>query len=143
MPFVSRNVEIDGNLYLDGAISDAVPFKKVLETNCEKIIVILTRPAGHRKKKTRLPYKLVYGKFPNFVETAENYYKEYNDTMDLIEKYESENKIIVLRPSEWVKMQRVEKDRRKLQRIYDLGVSDCMKKLGSIKEYISSDCVVK
>ena len=26
MPFVSKNVEIDGNYYLDGAISDAVPF---------------------------------------------------------------------------------------------------------------------
>ena len=31
MPFVSKPVEIKGNLYLDGAISDAVPFKKALE----------------------------------------------------------------------------------------------------------------
>ena len=83
-----------------------------------------------------MPYKLFYGKFPNFIETAKNSYKRYNETMDLIEKYESENKIIVLRPSELVKMKRVEKDRKKLQRMYDLGVSDCMKKLDKIKEYI-------
>ena len=137
MPFVSKPVEINGNLYLDGAMSDAVPFKKVLETGSEKIIVILTRPFGYRKRKSYLPYKLVYGKFPELVETAKNYYKEYNETMDLIEKYEAENKIIVLRPSELIKMKRVEKDTNKLQRMYDLGVSDCIKKLDEIKEYIN------
>ncbi|MCR5260662.1 MAG: patatin family protein [Candidatus Gastranaerophilales bacterium] len=137
MPFVSKPVEIDGKFYLDGAISDAVPFKKVLETDCEKIIVILTRPLGYRKKKVPLPYGLFYGKFPNMVETAKNYYKEYNATMDLIDKYESENKIVVLRPSELVKMKRVEKDKRKLQRIYDLGVSDSKNNLDKIKEYLN------
>ena len=137
MPFVSKPVEINGNLYLDGAVADAVPFKKVLETDCEKIIVVLTRTRGFRKKKSHLPYKLCYGKYPNFVETANNSYKEYNETMDLIEKYESENKIIVLRPSKLIKMQRVEKDTNKLQSIYDLGISDCMQKLDAIKEYIN------
>ena len=136
MPFVSKPVEIDGNLYLDGAMSDAVPFKKVLETNCDKIIVVLTRPLGYRKKPSYLPYRLFYGKYPNLVETAKNYYKEYNATMDLIEKYESEKKIVVLRPSKLVKMKRVEKDTNKLQAIYDLGIADCLLKLNEIKEYI-------
>ena len=138
MPFVSRPVEINGNYYLDGAVSDAVPFKKALETGCEKIIVVLTRPSGYRKKYFPLPYKLFYKDFPNFIETAKNSYKKYNETMDLIEKYEAENKIIVLRPSELVKMKRVEKDIKKLQKMYDLGTSDCMEKLDEIKEYITS-----
>lgn len=137
MPFVSKPVGVNGQLYLDGAMSDAVPFKKVLETGCEKIIVILTRPLGYRKKKSYLPYKLVYGKYPELVETAKNYYKEYNATMDMIEKYEAEKKIIVLRPSELVKMKRVEKDRTKLQKMYDLGVSDVMERLDEIREYIN------
>ena len=138
MPFVSKPVEINGNLYLDGAMGDAVPFKKALEANYEKIIVVLTKPSGHnRKKKSHLPYKFFYRNFPNFVDTANNSYKQYNETMDLIEKYEAENKIIVLRPSKFIKMQRVEKDTSKLQAIYDLGVSDSMKKLDKIKEYLN------
>ena len=136
MPFISKPVEINGNLYLDGAISDAVPFKKALESNYEKIIVVLTRPSGYRQKKTHLPYNLFYGKFPKLVETAYNNYKGYNEIMDLIDKYEAENKIIVLRPSKLVKVKRIEKDKTKLQRIYNLGVSDCINKLGNIKEYI-------
>ncbi len=138
MPFVSKPVEVNGNLYLDGAVADAVPVKKALEENYDKIIVVLTKPMGfNRKKKSRLPYKFFYGKFPNFVETANNSYKKYNETMDFVEKCEAENKIFVLRPSKLVKMQRVEKDTNKLQAIYDLGVSDCMKKLDDINEYLS------
>ena len=137
MPFVSNPVEVNGNLYLDGAMSDAVPFKKVLETGCEKVIVILTRPKGYRKKKPHLPYKLVYGKYPNLIETAKNYYKEYNATMDLIEEYEAENKIIVFRPSKLIKMRRVEKDTKKLQAIYDLGITDVTGRLDEIREYIN------
>lgn len=138
MPFVSKPVEINKNLYLDGAVADAVPIKKALEKDYEKIIVVLTKPMGfNRKKKSLMPYKLFYGNFPNFVETAKNSYKKYNETMDLIEKYESENKIVVLRPSKLIKMQRVEKDTNKLQAIYDLGVSDCTKKLDEIKNYLN------
>lgn len=137
MPFVSKPVEINGNFYLDGAMSDAVPIKKALESDCEKIIVVLTRPSGYRKKKSYLPYKLVYGKFPKAVETVKNDYKRYNETMDLIDKYESEKKIVVLRPSKFINVKRIEKDTNKLQKIYDLGVSDCINKLGEIKEYLS------
>ena len=138
MPFVSKPVEINGNLYLDGGISDPVPLKKVLKTKPEKIIVVLTRPSGYRKKNihSRGIYKLFYRKFPHFVETGCNRYKTYNETMDLIEKYESENKIIVLRPSKFIKVKRIEKDTKKLQSIYDLGVSDCMNKLDKIKKYL-------
>ena len=138
MPFVSKPVEVNGNLYLDGAVADAVPIKKALEEDYEKIIVVLTKPSGfNRKKKSLMPYKLFYSRFPNFVETAKSSWIKYNGTMDLIEKYEAENKIVVLRPSRLIKMQRVEKDTNKLQAIYDLGVSDCMKKLDGIHDYLN------
>ncbi len=138
MPFVSKPVEINSNLYLDGGMSDPVPLKKVIETNPQKIIVVLTRPAGYRKKKPHLPFKLFYKKFPNFVETALSHYKRYNETMDLVEKYEAENKIIVLRPSKLMKIKRVEKDTNKLQNMYDLGVFDAVNKLEKIKNYLKN-----
>ncbi|MBQ3695773.1 MAG: patatin family protein [Alphaproteobacteria bacterium] len=138
MPFVSKPIKIKGKFYLDGGISDPVPLEKVLETKPGKIIVVLTRPAGYRKKNLHLHalYKLFYGKFPKFVETGSNRYKTYNKTMDLIEKYEAEKKIIVLRPSKFIKIKRTEKDTAKLQSIYDLGVSDCRKKLDQIKKFL-------
>ena len=136
MPFVSNLVEINGNKYLDGAVADPIPYKKALDMGYEKIIVIQTRPADYIKSKSRLPYGLVYKKYPEFVKTAKSAYINYNETLDLIRKYEKEGKIIVLRPSEKIKMRRVEKNLSKLQAIYDVGVKDCNNNLSRIKEYI-------
>lgn len=136
MPFVSNLVEINGNKYLDGAVADPIPYKKALDMGYEKIIVIQTRPVDYVKSKSRLPYGLVYKKYPEFVKTAKSAYINYNETLDLIRKYEKEGKIIVLRPSEKIKMRRVEKNLSKLQAIYDVGVKDCNNNLSRIKEYI-------
>ncbi len=136
MPFVSNLVEINGNKYLDGAVSDPIPFKKALDTGYEKIIVIQTRPSDYTKTKSWLPFGLVYKKYPEFVKTAKNAYINYNKTLDLIRKYENDGKIIVLRPSEKIKMRRVEKNLNKLQAIYNVGVKDCKEKLPKIKKYI-------
>lgn len=103
----------------------------------EKIIVILTRPADYIKSKSWLPFSLMYKKYPNFVKTAKKAHINYNKTLDLIKKYENEGKIIVLRPSEKIKMRRVEKNLDKLQAIYDVGVKDCNDNLEKIKEYIA------
>lgn len=50
MPFVSRPVIIDGKPYLDGGISDSIPFRFAESLGCEKRIVILTRDMEYRKK---------------------------------------------------------------------------------------------
>ena len=43
MPLVSRPVEIDGGVYLDGGISDSIPLK-FMEENHVKGIVLAGRP---------------------------------------------------------------------------------------------------
>lgn len=138
MPFVSKCVAVDGGKYLDGAVSDPIPFQKVLDEGYGKIVVVLTRPEGYRKHKDCMPYNLCYKKYPNFIKTAQRQYEVYNNTLDLIKRYEEEGRIVVLRPSRKMKIARVEKDIKKLQGIYNLGVEDCMKNLDKIREYLNS-----
>ena len=138
MPFVSKCVDVDGGKYLDGAVSDPIPFQKVLDEGYGKIVVVLTRPEGYRKHKDCMPYNLCYKKYPNFIKTAQSQYEVYNNTLDLIKRYEEEGRIVVLRPSRKMKIARVEKDIKKLQGIYNLGVEDCMKNLDKIREYLNS-----
>lgn len=142
MPFVSNLVEINGNKYLDGAIADPIPLKKALDMNYGKIIVIQTRPADYLKKKSWLPFELVYQKYPNFVKTGKSGCIKYNETLNLIKKHEKDGRILVLRPSEKIKMRRVEKNLNKLQAIYDVGVKDCKENLEKIKEYIDQNLIL-
>ncbi|MBR7100134.1 MAG: patatin family protein [Clostridia bacterium] len=136
MPFVSRNVDYKGSKYLDGAMSDPIPLQKALDEGYEKIIVVLTRPKNYRKNKTNMPYNLFYRKYPNFIKSANRQFEIYNQTLDLIEKKEQEGRIVVLRPSQNLKVARVEKNIEKLKAIYNLGVSDCNLNLDKIKEYL-------
>lgn len=138
MPFVSKIVEFNGSKYLDGAISDPIPFKKALEEGYEKIIVVLTRAEQDKKRQEKLPYNWVYRKYPNFVKCAEKQLEIYNESLALIRKYEKQGKIVVLRPSQNLKIARVEKNLKKLNAIYNLGVDDCSAKLDKIKKYL--DC---
>jgi len=137
MPFVSKCVDIDGAKYLDGAISDPILLQRAIDDGYEKIVVVLTRTQNYRKSKCGMPYKLFYSKYPNFIETAKKQAENYNKTLELIEQYEKDGKIVVLRPTKNLKIARVEKNIKKLNAIYNLGVEDCVLDLDKIKNYLN------
>lgn len=143
MPFVSKCVELEGAKYLDGAISDPIPLQKALDEGYGKIIVVLTRPENYRKHRNSMPYNLYYRKYPNFIKTANKQHEIYNKTLDLIKQYENEEKIIVLRPSQDLKIARVEKNIKKLNAIYQLGIEDCTSNLDKIKKYLETSGIFK
>ena len=137
MPFVSEMVEYEGKKYLDGALADSIPIYKCMEMGYDKIIVVLTKPKKYRKKKyPAWITKLVYGKYPKLVEAINTRYRQYNDTMEKLEKLEDEGKIFVFRPSRKVEMSRVEKDPDKLQEMYDLGINDGENLLKDLKKFL-------
>lgn len=137
MPLVSKIVEWDNKKYLDGGVSDSIPVEKCKSMGYDKIIVILTRTIEYRKKKASSTLaKIKYKEYPKLIETMENRYKKYNETVEKIIDMENKKEIFVIRPSKDLKLKRIEKDIDKLQAMYDLGISDCNKCLNSLKEYI-------
>lgn len=137
MPFVSKIVKVDDNYYLDGALSDSIPINKALK-DCDKVIVVLTRPSGYRKKKkSRLYAKLFYSKYPKLVEAINSRYKVYNKTIDKINELESEERIFVFRPSKYVDIKRIEKDINKVEEMYNLGIKDFNDNYNKLVKYIT------
>lgn len=137
MPLVSKIVEWDNKKYLDGGVSDSIPVEKCKSMGYGKIIVVLTRTIEYRKKKANsLLAKVKYKEYPKLIETMENRYKKYNETVEKLIDMENKKEIFVIRPSKDLKIKRIEKDVDKLQAMYDLGISDCNKCLEDLKEYI-------
>lgn len=136
LPFLSKPVVVDGVPYLDGGIADSIPVIKAIEDGYDKILVILTRPAGYRKNGDIHGAEIFYKKYPEFAKTLNNRNKMYNEQCEALEKLETEGKVIILRPSEFIDVKRTEKDKAKLQKMYDLGVKDCKKKLTEISNYL-------
>lgn len=137
LPFVSRPVIIGGEKYLDGGIADSVPVEKILSMGFDKVIVVLTRPEGYRKKKGNpSAANLIYRKYPAFAEAVNNRWKRYNAQSEVIEMLEKEERIFVLRPSKTIKVGRLEKDPEVLQEMYDLGVEDGRVRLEEMIHYL-------
>ena len=140
MPFVSQMVELDGQLYLDGGLSDSIPLKKCQADGYERIIVVETRPKGYRKSKSSsLPAKLFYSKYPNLVETINNRYSAYNDILQEIDDLDARGEIVLVQPSKELHLGRIESDPERLQEMYDLGIGDAKALLPRIKEFLSED----
>lgn len=140
MPFVSQMVEIDNELYLDGALGDSIPIEEARRMGYDRIIVVLTRPLNYKKKKPlEILAKIKYKEYPNLIEAINTRYLKYNETIDKIIDSENKKEIIVIRPTKDLKIKRIERNVDKLQAMYDLGVSDCKKSLPKIKKFISKE----
>lgn len=126
LPLLSRIVEINGEEYLDGGITDSIPIKKSIEDGHHKNVVILTRDKTYRKSKASFLniFKIKYKKYPNLVKAIEDRYKMYNNTIDFIEEKRKNGEVFVIQPKGPVNISRVEKDKTKLKALYDEGYND-------------------
>lgn len=105
-----------------GVSADSIPVEYASRQGYEKIVVVLTRNRGYRKKESRNPLmKLFYRKYPALQKAIAGRNAEYNRTMELIERMEDEGRMTVLRPLKPVEVGRMEKDTDKLRALYDEG----------------------
>lgn len=138
LPYVSQIVEIDGKKYLDGGICDSIPLKAFQNMGYEKNLVVLTRPRGYVKKpENNLLANLYYRKYPAFVTALRNRYAVYNRTLKYIEQQENQGNILVLRPSESIRVGRMEQDPERLKQMYELGKNDAGQMLDAIASFLS------
>ena len=139
MPLVSQIVKLDNNCYLDGGIADSIPLKAAFDLGFDKNIVVLTRPKGYVKKKASLLclVKLVYRKFPNFINTIKNRHKVYNQTLEYIEQLEAKKQIFVIRPSKLIKIGRMETNVEIIKQMYELGRQDALKAVNDVKNFLA------
>ena len=122
LPFVSKITYVDGVPMLDGGIADSIPVQYALDQGYEKLVVILTRNKGYRKKEGKMRIaKAFYRKYPALQQALSVRNLKYNQTMDLIERLEAEGRITVIRPIKPVEVDRIEKDTAKLTALYQEG----------------------
>ncbi|MBF1204482.1 MAG: patatin-like phospholipase family protein, partial [Fusobacterium periodonticum] len=133
LPFASKIIEINGKKYLDGGISDSIPIDFCESLGYDKIIAVLTRPEGtYKEDKLGFLYKLVYRKYPNLVNSLLNMATDYEKVLVKIKDLENKGKIFVVRPPEVLKIGRLEKNRDKIQKVYDTGLNTGLKELDNI-----------
>ena len=148
LPLVARNVEINGKLYLDGGISDAIPLQKSILDGNTKNIVVMTKEVGYVRKPVSSGQlaliKARYWKYPKVYELMASRHDRYNECVHFIERQQKNGQAFVIRPRKASDVGRIEKDREKMRILYEEGYQDAescyeemMKYLDLEKETIS------
>ena len=140
MPVFSRMAEVDGKKYLDGGISLPIAYERAMEQGYEKVVLILTREEGYRKKTMSPMQKRAFDRyFEPLPELRASIYEipyRYNRMQEEIGELERQGKIFVLRPRSHVTVSRTERDPRKLAALYEEGRSVAEEKLERLLEYL-------
>ena len=139
MPLVSRKVKMGGEYYLDGGIADSIPIARSIADGNEKNVVIMTKEIGFtRKPESNLAIlKVRYAKYPKVYERMKERDKQYNHTLDYLDEMEKEGKAFIIRPKRKSEVGRVEKDRNKLDALYEEGYRDAEECYVELLEYLS------
>lgn len=138
LPILFQPVKVGKRYYLDGGLSDSIPYQHAIQEGCDKNIVILTRERGYVKKEERggrISRKL-YKKYPNIVQDLKKRPEEYNACVKELMELEQKGEIFVIAPETTHGVGRTESNPEKLTRLYEEGYQQAKKQMEDLKKYL-------
>lgn len=141
MPLAAKPVHLDGRVFMDGGVSDSIPVRQALLDGCDRVVCVLTRNRGYRKKPAGASLRLAkraYPMFPGLLASMEMRYQVYNDTIALLEKMEQAGRAFLIRPQEAVHVRRIEKNPKKLFAFYREGFLDTRDCYQNLKKWLKN-----
>lgn len=139
MPLVSKTVEADGKLLLDGGTADSVPLLHSLLTGAKKHIVVLTQAADYVKKPNKLMalMRQRYADYPLYLDRLAYRHYEYNRLYRWIAREEAAGRVFVIRPQKPVAVASMEHSAEKLLDLYEQGLACAAQAWPALQEYLA------
>lgn len=122
-PLIHPPVRINGNVYLDGAISDSLPVRKAFEDGYEKVIAVSTRYNDDEKRSTRFFLFLASFLYPkNLARTMRARKRKFSE----LKRYVESNPCIhVIKPSMPLPLKSMlDTSRERLVETFEIGKKD-------------------
>lgn len=141
LPILFQPVKIGNHYYLDGGISDSIPYKQAIKEGCDKNIVILTRERGYVKKPERVGIvsQRLYRKYPNIVDDLKNRPERYNACVEELMEKEKSGEVFVIVPETTHGVGRTEANPDKLLQLYEEGYQQAKKQMPELKKYLGME----
>lgn len=138
MPLATKGTEIGGMMYFDGGVTDSIPLKRALEDGCKKAVVVLTQDRQYVKKpmKENRIIDRMLKKYPLLKKALLNRHNMYNEQKRFVDEQESNGTAFVISPPKPLNCSSIEKDRNKLEVIYQMGYQQGQKHIEELKKFI-------
>ena len=131
LPFFCSPYTVNWIPYYDGALGDPVPIEKAFECGCDKVAVVLTRPAG----KPRAPGKdsffadRIQRKYPFAAQKLRTRVARYNKGVALAKEYEAQGRALIIAPDNICGLDTLSRDKTALIQFYQKGYREAEKLL--------------
>lgn len=141
LPVLARMVEVEGQLYMDGGMADSIPLQRSMEDGNRRNVVILTQHDGYVKSPNKAMgiIKLAYRNYPKLIEAAGTRHLRYNEALKFVAQKQQAGEAFVIRPKQPVHVGRLEKNRDKLQALYQEGYADAKASWPALELFLQAD----
>ena len=122
LPYVAQITEVDGVPMLDGGIVDSIPVVRAVDKGFSPNVVIMTRNRGFRSAELEFKVpRLFYKQYPRLRVVLSHHVQAYNEQLALIERMEDWGEIFCIRPERPMEVDRICRDTKKLEALYEEG----------------------
>lgn len=123
LPVACKPVKVRDYSCFDGGVADPVPVKKALEDGCDRIVLILTRPADEIRQagSDATAAKLLGLQYPEAAKRLADRYIRYNEGVALAKELEAHRKALILAPDDISGLKTLTKDMNKIDGLYQQG----------------------
>ena len=125
VPVVNRPYMIGKVPYYDGGLSDAVPFEKVFEYGCDKVVLVLTKTRDFVREAApdiRMAKYLMGNRYPAAKKALMERAQVYNRAVERAKELEKEGKLLILSPDDTGRLKTLTKDFSALEDLYRQGL---------------------
>ena len=123
VPGACKPYPVLGRPGFDGGVADPVPYKRALEQGCDKLVVLLTRPAGYRRPMLdhREAMETALHDWPGTYSALLRRSIRYNRDVAAVKELERAGKALLVAPSDIAGMSTLTRDREAIERLYQMG----------------------
>jgi predicted patatin/cPLA2 family phospholipase len=133
-------VQVERGHYIDGGFGAPVAIREALALGLQRIIVILTKPLGHRRKPNAFAEWLQcssYAAYPHARTAIRAKWRNYNATMDLIDEHEQSGRLVVVRPQAELPVSRLSRSKARIVASIELGRMAVQARTAELASYVA------
>lgn len=123
VPGACRPYPVNGVPGFDGGVADPVPYRRSLAMGCDRLVVLLTRPAGYRRPllEHRGMLEKALRDWPNAYSALLRRSARYNRDVAAVKELEREGKALLVAPADIGGMSTLTRDKEAMERLYQMG----------------------
>lgn len=127
MPVACQPFVYNDTVYFDGGVADPIPVEKAIELGCDKVFVIIPRPATKKTHEFSKYMKPFLKEYPDVLKLMKRRPEIYNNKLDTLNNLIKSGKVILISPDNDYDINMMTRDKKKLGVFYKKGYDDAEK----------------